>query len=624
MPNPSPQGQSGKIFISYRREDSQSITGRIYDWFSDHTPQEGIFIDFDDIDYGANFVQHIEEVITKCRAMLVVIGPHWLNEAGELSHNVRVEVEQALQHGLQIIPLLVEGASLPSAESVPDSVRTLIYLNAVTIRSGRDFRQDMQDIAQSLDLPVSLSAVPAKQTRGSARVSRRALLAAAGVVGVAALGLGVQRWAVSRTQVAPRVPPRVYPYASRSVLYVFEADSTDLLALNVSDGSIRWRFHTEAEFTSFDPLDVGTTVYMGTNDGTLYAFDGDKGGIRWQQSFPGAALDNAFAVGGTIYLNTGPHAGSTAVLPTLYALAADSGTLRWQVGNFVASQVQDAVYGFLTERGSTNGFTTDDVTGLAALNLEDGKARWSYSLQASNEFSAIDSQLVLGGQSLYIASEIADLDSSDTSTLYAFSTQSGKLMWQAPTTGKTAVPLPVGETVYVSAQLNSPAVIAVSALDGKPRWQFPITPGTPDELGEPSALSVAGDTLLFAADGVYELDMHTGNILSHYLDSLGIDAAQPLIVEDMLYVTSPGFDESSYAINTYATVYAVSRQTNDRPLIWKTKLPSGHVDNLMVVGDMLFFSSGADGLYAVNRRTGATLWRFRSGKSEFSALAVGS
>ena len=124
MPDPSPQGQSGKIFISYRREDSQSITGRIYDWLSDHTPQEGIFIDFDDIDYGANFVQHIEEVIPKCRAMLVVIGPHWLNEAGELSHNVRVEVEQALQHGLQIIPLLVEGASLPSAESVPDSVRS--------------------------------------------------------------------------------------------------------------------------------------------------------------------------------------------------------------------------------------------------------------------------------------------------------------------------------------------------------------------------------------------------------------------------------------------------------------------------------------------------------------------
>jgi outer membrane protein assembly factor BamB len=619
MPNLPSRRESGKIFISYRREDSETMAGRIFDWLSDRMPRETVFIDIDTVDYGANFVQRIAETIPQCRAMLVVIGPHWLTDAGDLSHHVRLEIEQALQHQVQIIPLLVEGASIPSAEQVPVSVRELVYLNAATIRSGRDFRRDMEDVARSLDLPARLPDDPNTPPRATRRLSRRVVLTAAagaaGVVGVATLGIGAQRWIASRS--------RVYPFARGSVLYIFEEDSADLYALNVPDGSLRWKLHTAAEFTRFTPLTAGTTVFMGTNDGTVYALDGDTGTVRWQQSVPGAGIDSAFAAGGALYVNTGPRAGSTAALPTLYAFSADSGSLRWQASNFSATLAQDAVYGFLTARRTVNGFNSDRVAGLGALDVTDGKPRWSYLLQTLGEFAVSASAPVLLDRSLYFAPDIGDLDSSETSTAYAVDATSGTLRWQAPTTGKSTLLLPLGDIVYASSQLASPAVLALNAQDGSLRWRFPVTPGIPDELGEPSAPTVAGDALLFAADGVYELERQTGTILSHYLTGLGIDASQPLIADDLLYVTSPGFDESSYAINTYATVYAVSRRSSDRPLVWKMKLPSGRADDLTIVGNMLVFTSGADGLYVVNRATGSTLWRFRVGKNRFTALAVG-
>lgn len=616
MPATPRRNRPGKIFISYRREDSQAITGRIDGWLVERMPREDVFIDIDSIEYGTNFAERIKTTISQCLAMLVVIGPHWLNDEEELSQSVRVEVEQALQNGLQIIPLLVEGASLPPAERLPESVRSLVYLNAAPVRSGRDFQRDMQDVAEALHLPIRQHTRSREPLHVGSQISRRAVLTtAAGVAGATALGLAALNWFGSRTS--------VYPYSPRSVLYIFEEDKASLFALNMRDGSVRWKRQTEAEFTSFTPLTVGTTVYLGASDGTLYALDGNTGTPHWQQSIPGATITSAFVVAGSIFVNSRPSSGSPKVLPTLYAFSADSGSLRWQASNFTAILAQDALYGVISTRRTVNGFNRDDVTGLSALTLDNGVPRWSSPLSSLGEFSVSSVQPILLDQALYLASDISNLDSGETSTLYAFDIRSGSLLWQAHTTGKETLLAGAGESVFLSTQLASPAVLAVNTADGHRRWAFPITPRIPDELGEPSMVTVAGDNVLFSADGVYELDAQTGSIRSHYLSGLGIDASQPLVAEDMVYVTSPGFDESTFALNTYATVYAVSRKTTDRPLIWKKRLDSGRADNLTIVGNTLVFSSGHDGLYAVNRTTGAVLWRFQSGASNFTAPILG-
>lgn len=140
-----------KVYLSYRREDSATISGRIYDWLIQHMPKGDVFFDVD-MEYGINFVERIRETISQCRAILVVIGPQWFNKHGEPSLYVRMEVEQALDKGIQVIPVLVGDATMPTQEQLPPTLRRLSLLNAAIVRDGRDFHRDMQDLGRSLNL----------------------------------------------------------------------------------------------------------------------------------------------------------------------------------------------------------------------------------------------------------------------------------------------------------------------------------------------------------------------------------------------------------------------------------------------------------------------------------------
>jgi hypothetical protein len=56
---------------------------------------------------------------------------------------VMMELQTALRHGVPIVPVLVDGASMPDEHSLPEPIRSLSGLNAMTVRGGADFRQDM-------------------------------------------------------------------------------------------------------------------------------------------------------------------------------------------------------------------------------------------------------------------------------------------------------------------------------------------------------------------------------------------------------------------------------------------------------------------------------------------------
>lgn len=93
-----------KIFISYRREDSQHVTGRIYDQLVAHFGPDEVFKDVDSIPFGIDFRVHLKSVIGACQAVLVVIGDNWLQIQDEKRRRrltspqdfVRIEIEAAL------------------------------------------------------------------------------------------------------------------------------------------------------------------------------------------------------------------------------------------------------------------------------------------------------------------------------------------------------------------------------------------------------------------------------------------------------------------------------------------------------------------------------------------------
>ncbi|PSN13726.1 hypothetical protein C7271_22280, partial [filamentous cyanobacterium CCP5] len=64
-----------KIFISYRRSDSADATGRIYDRLTAHFPAEDVFKDVDDIPFGVDFREYLNESLNQCRVVLAGIWP---------------------------------------------------------------------------------------------------------------------------------------------------------------------------------------------------------------------------------------------------------------------------------------------------------------------------------------------------------------------------------------------------------------------------------------------------------------------------------------------------------------------------------------------------------------------
>ena len=67
-----------RITISYRRDDSLDITGRIFDRLAGHFGREAVFRDIDSIPAGADFRRHIERVLDESDIILAIVGPRWI------------------------------------------------------------------------------------------------------------------------------------------------------------------------------------------------------------------------------------------------------------------------------------------------------------------------------------------------------------------------------------------------------------------------------------------------------------------------------------------------------------------------------------------------------------------
>jgi pSer/pThr/pTyr-binding forkhead associated (FHA) protein len=148
-----------RMFLSYRRADSQHVTDRINDRLVDHFGPTAVFKDVDSIPLGADFFRVIQEAIAACQVFLPVIGRGWLdvtNEAGrrrldDEQDYVRLEIEAALASELLIIPLLVDGARMPAVTQLPDSLRELTSRNAATVRSDPDFNRDLDRVIRAIE-----------------------------------------------------------------------------------------------------------------------------------------------------------------------------------------------------------------------------------------------------------------------------------------------------------------------------------------------------------------------------------------------------------------------------------------------------------------------------------------
>lgn len=144
------------FFLCYRRDQNPFAAWSLRSALADRFGERSVFMDKATINPGQEWPREIQEAILGCRAMLVIIGPSWLTAPDAASGSRRLDnpedwVRREVQAGLArpdaaIIPVLVDGASMPTGGELPPSLRPLSTREA--------FRLDGVNLGQEVDALV--------------------------------------------------------------------------------------------------------------------------------------------------------------------------------------------------------------------------------------------------------------------------------------------------------------------------------------------------------------------------------------------------------------------------------------------------------------------------------------
>jgi hypothetical protein len=146
------------IFISYRRDDTEGESGRLYDELVRQFGGGSVFMDVVDIGAGRDFREAIDESLASCGVFLALIGPSWLDvkdDAGirrldDPKDFVRLEIASALKRSLPVLPILVRKARMPKPEQLPDDLKEFTFLSALELTHVH-WDSDVEVLIKSLE-----------------------------------------------------------------------------------------------------------------------------------------------------------------------------------------------------------------------------------------------------------------------------------------------------------------------------------------------------------------------------------------------------------------------------------------------------------------------------------------
>jgi hypothetical protein len=165
-----------QIFISYRRGDTSSEAGRLYERLSKRFGAMNVFFDHAAIPPGSDFVNEIQTKARRCDVLIALIGRRWLGSddpAGcrldDPDDFVRQEIAIALERDIPIIPVRVQGAAMPQADQLPPALALLARRQALELSDTR-WSYDVERLIAAIEeaaprarpaLPRLLASLPA-------------------------------------------------------------------------------------------------------------------------------------------------------------------------------------------------------------------------------------------------------------------------------------------------------------------------------------------------------------------------------------------------------------------------------------------------------------------------------
>jgi hypothetical protein len=159
-----------RVFICYRRTDSAGHAGRLFDALATRFGDDQVYMDIDTIEPGVDFRSVIDTTLDNADVVIALIGRDWLASTDARGRRrldnpddfVRLELEAALRRNKRVIPVLIQGANMPTASELPEGLAELADRNALELADTR-WRHGVETLIRSLerlaqeqaDLPAS-------------------------------------------------------------------------------------------------------------------------------------------------------------------------------------------------------------------------------------------------------------------------------------------------------------------------------------------------------------------------------------------------------------------------------------------------------------------------------------
>jgi hypothetical protein len=128
------------------------------------------------IEIGVDFVEAIERAVGSCDVLLVMLGRGWLTATAPTGARrlddpndfVRIETATALKRNVRVVPVLVEGATMPPADALPDDLKPLARHQAVELRDSR-WNAEVEALIAVIERVLTPATHPAPKANVSVR-----------------------------------------------------------------------------------------------------------------------------------------------------------------------------------------------------------------------------------------------------------------------------------------------------------------------------------------------------------------------------------------------------------------------------------------------------------------------
>ncbi len=147
----------GKIFVNYRRSQSLQEAQHLATILGSDFGAKRVFIDVRSIDGFSDWFEILRQQVEGTGALIVLIGKDWLAALDKQEYSgrettkdfVRFEITEALKRNIPVLPVLLDGATLPNERELPIEICGLLRRQAMGLR-GAHFPEDAAAISDKL------------------------------------------------------------------------------------------------------------------------------------------------------------------------------------------------------------------------------------------------------------------------------------------------------------------------------------------------------------------------------------------------------------------------------------------------------------------------------------------